>query len=54
MICFYQIFLGNTDGSTIVNNRLPEKIKAQFIRFVVREWYDHISMRAEIYGCNVP
>ncbi|XP_031575199.1 lactadherin-like [Actinia tenebrosa] len=47
-------FQANTDISTIVTNRLPEKIKTQYIRFVVREWYDHISMRAEVYGCQIP
>ncbi|XP_031553890.1 lactadherin-like [Actinia tenebrosa] len=49
-----KIFQANTDMTTIVTHRLPEKIKTQYIRFVAREWYGHISMRAEVYGCQIP
>ncbi|XP_031562154.1 neuropilin-1-like [Actinia tenebrosa] len=49
-----KVFQANTDKTSIVTHRLPEKIKTRYIRFVVREWYGHISMRAEVYGCQIP
>lgn len=46
-----QVFDGNEDSSTVVVNKLTDEIKARFIRLLPIEWYKHISMRIEIYGC---
>ena len=49
-----QVFSGNTDGNTIVSHKLREKIRARYVRFVVLDWNNHISMRVELYGCSLP
>ncbi|XP_032227338.1 lactadherin isoform X2 [Nematostella vectensis] len=46
-----KIFPGNSDRTTVVKNEFSPFIKARFVRVVVQAWYDHITMRAEFYGC---
>ncbi|XP_078661525.1 P-selectin-like [Branchiostoma floridae x Branchiostoma belcheri] len=48
-----KVFPGNTDRSTPVMNLLATDIDARYVRFVVQTWHNHISMRAEILGCNI-
>ena len=45
------MFIGNRDSDTAVYNTLTPPITARYIRFKPVEWYSHISMRIEIYGC---
>ncbi|KAL9951704.1 hypothetical protein ACROYT_G044426 [Oculina patagonica] len=45
-------FAGNTDRDTVVSHELNPPIRARYIRFVPVTWYDHISMRVELYGCQ--
>ncbi|XP_031564417.1 lactadherin-like [Actinia tenebrosa] len=47
-----KIFTGNTDTTSIVTNTLAAPFKARFVRIVVQSWSQHISMRAELYGCQ--
>ncbi|KAK3703200.1 hypothetical protein QZH41_004967 [Actinostola sp. cb2023] len=39
----FKEFVGNSDITTVVTHRLKEKLQAQYIRFVVRQWNFHIS-----------
>ncbi|EDO33727.1 predicted protein, partial [Nematostella vectensis] len=45
-------FQGNTDQSTAVGHYLPSPVSARYVRFVVKAWHNHISMRVELYGCT--
>jgi len=45
-------FVGNRDGNTVVYHDLNPPISARYIRFRPTAWESHISMRAEIYGCQ--
>ncbi|KAL9979424.1 hypothetical protein ACROYT_G017095 [Oculina patagonica] len=47
------VFGGNADRNTPVYNFLYPNIQATYVRFHPRTWHGHISMRAEVYGCNV-
>ncbi|XP_048577002.1 EGF-like repeat and discoidin I-like domain-containing protein 3 [Nematostella vectensis] len=47
-----KIFSGNTDSGTVARRGLVEPIKARYIRFLVKSWHGHPSMRAELYGCE--
>ena len=46
-----QVFTGNSDSNTIVSHALKAKFTTRYVRFVVQTWYEHISMRVELYGC---
>lgn len=45
---------GNSDGDSIVTNKLDEAIIARLIRIKALEWntYGIVCMRLEIYGCD--
>ncbi|XP_078352793.1 uncharacterized protein LOC144637605 [Oculina patagonica] len=45
-------FAGNEDRDTVVSHELNPPIRARYIRFVPVTWYDRISMRVELYGCQ--
>ena len=45
------MFSGNTDGETVVYNKLPSSIRTRFIRLLPTQWRNQISMRIEVYGC---
>ena len=47
-----QDFAGNTDPDTVVYNDLNPPIRARYIRFQPVSWYDWITMRVELYGCQ--
>ena len=46
------MFAGNSDRNTVVFNRLYPSFRARYVRFYPKQWQSHISMRAELYGCN--
>ena len=46
-----QEFDGNTDKNNVVYHDLNPPITARYIRFLLVEWEDEISMRVELYGC---
>lgn len=46
------MFAGNSDRNTVVFNRLYPSFRARYVRFYPKQWHSHISMRAELYGCN--
>nr|XP_058963395.1 lactadherin-like [Pocillopora verrucosa] len=48
-----KLFIGNSDKNNVVSHDLNPPIRARFIRFRPREWFKHISMRVELYGCQV-
>ena len=52
MLSYRQIFGGNVDENTPEYNFLHPHIEATYIRFHPWTWHNHISMRAEVYGCN--
>ncbi|KAL9987547.1 hypothetical protein ACROYT_G001872 [Oculina patagonica] len=45
-------FAGNKDRDTINFHDLNLPIRARYIRFRPEDWYGHISMRVELYGCQ--
>ncbi|XP_048587363.1 retinoschisin-like [Nematostella vectensis] len=47
-----KVFPGNSDKTTVVKHEFFPVIKARFVRIVVRAWQEHITMRAEFYGCE--
>ena len=47
-----KVYQANSDQNTVVVNTLESPIEARFIRLHPQQWYGHISMRAEIYGCR--
>ncbi|EDO40809.1 predicted protein [Nematostella vectensis] len=47
-------FQGNSDGSTVVINTLDPNIKTTTVRIVAQAWHNHVSLRAELYGCAPP
>ncbi|XP_028401252.1 coagulation factor V-like [Dendronephthya gigantea] len=48
----WKLFEGNTDKNTVQKNDLSSPITARFIRIHPQSWFDHISMRIELYGLN--
>ena len=51
VVCF-QMFRGNSDRNSIVSYTLLRPFKAQYVRIHPKAWRSHISMRAELYGCQ--
>lgn len=47
-----QVFSGNNDEDTLVENFLPTPIKAMFIRIQPTKWYKWVSMRFGVSGCD--
>lgn len=47
-----QVFRGNSDRNTVVENYISPAIIAKFVRILPRAWHNHISMRFELYGCT--
>ncbi|XP_020900406.1 venom prothrombin activator pseutarin-C non-catalytic subunit [Exaiptasia diaphana] len=45
-----KVFQANSDGSSIVYNAIDPPIIAQIVR-IVPKYEDHMTMRAELYGC---
>ncbi|XP_060555879.1 contactin-associated protein-like 5 [Ruditapes philippinarum] len=46
-----QIFMGNSDGDSIVDNPLSCPVFAKGIRIIPMEWDQHIALRFEVNGC---
>ncbi|XP_028517504.1 retinoschisin-like [Exaiptasia diaphana] len=46
-----KIFNGNTDHTSVVTHTLAAPITARYVEIKPIEWYEHISMRTEFYGC---
>ena len=47
----HQVFIGNVDTSSVVQNKLKMPQITRWIRIVPRSWNNHIGMRVELYGC---
>lgn len=43
---------GNTSPDITVLNVLQYRVIARYVRFVLKEWVDHVSIRLEVYGCE--
>ena len=43
---------GNTSPDITVVNVLEYQVVARYVRFVLKEWLDHVSIRLEVYGCE--
>ena len=47
----HQVFIGNVDTSSVVQNKLKMPQVTRWVRIVPRSWNNHIGMRVELYGC---
>ncbi|CAH3128101.1 unnamed protein product [Pocillopora meandrina] len=46
-----KVFTGNTNRNTVVTHVLLQPITARYVQIKPKSWNNHISMRAEFYGC---
>ena len=43
----------NSDRNSVIVNKLIQPIEARFIRIYPESWHTHMSMRMELYGCEI-
>lgn len=43
----------NTDRNSVIVNTLIQPIEARFVRVYPETWNGHISMRMDLYGCEI-
>ncbi|XP_078346340.1 uncharacterized protein LOC144631705 isoform X1 [Oculina patagonica] len=48
-----KVYEANTDRNSVIVNDLIQPIEARFVRIYPETWYGHMSMRMELYGCNI-
>jgi len=48
-----RIFTGNNDQNTIVENAFDDVFVARYVRVYPQTWNSHMSMRWEVYGCEI-
>ena len=48
-----QVYDANSDRNSVIVNTLIQPIEARFIRIYPETWYGYISMRTELYGCEI-
>ena len=48
-----QVYDANSDRNSVIVNTLIQPIEARFIRIYPETWYGYISMRTELYGCDI-
>ncbi|XP_046847047.1 lactadherin-like [Xenia sp. Carnegie-2017] len=46
-----KVFQANSDKDSVVHHKISPPIVASFIRIEPVSWHNHISLRAEFYGC---
>lgn len=49
---FYGSLQGNSDRNTKVGHILKSPLTARYIRIRPTNWYGHVSMRFDLYGCT--
>ncbi|XP_072117390.1 neuropilin-2-like isoform X3 [Mobula birostris] len=49
----HKLFAANTDGNEVVLNTLTPPVVARFVRLRPQLWTNGISMRFEVYGCQI-
>ncbi|XP_042192325.1 neuropilin-2 isoform X1 [Callorhinchus milii] len=49
----HKIFSANSDGNEVVLNTLTPPVLGRFVRIKPQEWYNGISLRFEVYGCQI-
>ncbi|XP_022785986.1 uncharacterized protein LOC111326285 [Stylophora pistillata] len=47
-----KMFPGNTDGTSIVKNKLSNVSNVRYIRLHPKKWHIHACIRVELYGCK--
>ena len=48
-----QVYNANSDRNSVIVNTLIQPIEARFIRIYPESWHGHMSMRMELYGCEI-
>ena len=48
-----QVYDANSDRNSVIVNTLIQPIEARFIRIYPESWHGHMSMRMELYGCEI-
>jgi len=44
------LFKGNSDSGTAVGHKFETAVQCRLVRFKPKAWFEHISMRVEVYG----
>ncbi|XP_028413149.1 uncharacterized protein LOC114536005 [Dendronephthya gigantea] len=47
-----KIFVGNSDGTGVVTNRLNSPVVARFVRISPRTWHGNAALRVELFSCQ--
>ena len=53
LLLSFQYFPGNINRNTVRRHQLTTTIRARYVRVLPTNWYRHISMRVEFYGCVI-
>uniref|UniRef100_A0A6I8QQ06 Coagulation factor V (proaccelerin, labile factor) n=1 Tax=Xenopus tropicalis TaxID=8364 RepID=A0A6I8QQ06_XENTR len=48
-----KVFLGNANSYGLVKNEIRSPILARFLRIIPKSWHNSITLRIEIFGCNI-
>jgi len=48
-----KVYDANSDRNSVIVNTLIQPIEARFIRIYPESWHGHMSMRMELYGCEI-
>ncbi|OCT94736.1 coagulation factor V [Xenopus laevis] len=48
-----KVFLGNGNSNGHVKNEIRPPILARFLRIIPKTWHNSITLRLEIFGCNI-
>jgi hypothetical protein len=48
---FAQVFQGNRDQNTIVEQHISPAIVARYIRILPQTWHNNVALRVDFSGC---
>lgn len=49
----HRIFSGNADATKVVLNKISQLLLARYVRIRPQAWHNGISLRFELYGCQI-
>lgn len=51
---YFQTFLGNNDGNSIIYHKFEVPFLARFVRLNIKSYSNASCLRLEVYGCSAP